>query len=96
VRSFVGALLTTAGVVAVLGLFGSVAKTVEVWRSPETTCVYEGRPGFDAFCARDVPVTGLAKVPWTYLGLSLALVLLAIALFTLRERIRPEDVPPAT
>ena len=86
-RSFAGALLTTAGVLAVLGFFGGVAKTVEVWRSPQTRCVYEGRPGIDAYCARDVPVTGLAKVPWTYLGLSVALLLLAVCLFTLRERI---------
>jgi len=93
-RPFAGALLTTAGVVAILGFFGSAAKTVEVWRSPRTTCVYEGRPGIDAFCNRDVPVTGLAKVPWTYLGLSLALVLLAVFLFTLRERIRPEEIRP--
>jgi hypothetical protein len=87
-RSLGGPLLTTAGVIAVLGVFGSVAKTVEVWRSPQTACVSDGRRGIEGFCSSTVPVTGLAKVPWTYLGLSLALVLLAVCLFTLRERIR--------
>jgi hypothetical protein len=93
-RSFAGALLTTAGVLAVLGLAGSVAKAVEVWRSPHTRCVYIARPGVDGICASTVPVTGLAKVPWTYLGLGLALLLLAVCLFTLRERIRPEEIRP--
>ena len=96
VRAFVGSLLTAGGVVAVLGLFGSVAKTVEVWRSPQTACVYIARPGPDGYCASSVPVTGLAKVPWAYLGLSLALLLLAVFLFTLRERIRPEQVRPGS
>jgi hypothetical protein len=90
-RSLTLALLTTAGVLAVLGFIGSAAKAVDVWRSPQTRCVYEGRPGIDAYCARDVPVTGLAKVPWSYLGLSVALLLLAVCLFTLRERIRTES-----
>ena len=87
-RSLAPSALTAAGVVALLGFFGSVTKTVEVWRSPQTACVSTGRPGVEGFCASTVPVTGLAKVPWTYLGLSLALLLLAVFLFTLRERIR--------
>ena len=90
-RSLAPSVLTAAGVVALLGFFGSVAKTVEVWRSPQTACVSSGRPGVEGFCASTVPVTGLAKVPWTYLGLSLALLLLAVCLFTLRERIRTPD-----
>jgi hypothetical protein len=85
---FSAGILTFLGVLAVLGFAGSVAKTVEVWRSPQTKCVYIARPGADAFCATTVPVTGLAKVPWTYLGLSVGLLLLAVCLFTLRERIR--------
>jgi len=95
-RSLGWTALTVAGVLALLGFFGSVAKTVEVWRSPRTACVYEGRPGVDAYCARDVPVTGLAKVPWTYLGLSLGLLLLALCVFTLRERIRTEQIRPGS
>jgi hypothetical protein len=90
-RSLAPSVLTAAGVVALLGFFGSVAKTVEVWRAPQTQCVSEMRPGADGFCASTVPVTGLAKVPWAYLGLSLALLLLAVCLFTLRERIRTES-----
>ena len=90
-RSLAPSALTAAGVVALLGFFGSVTKTVEVWRSPQTACVSTGRPGVEGFCASTVPVTGLAKVPWTYLGLSLALLLLAVFLFTLRERIRTPD-----
>ncbi len=89
-RSLAPSVLTATGVVALLGFFGSVAKTVEVWRSPQTRCVTTVRPGVDAFCTSTVPVTGLAKVPWTYLGLSLALLLLAVFLFTLRERIRTD------
>jgi hypothetical protein len=88
-RSLAPAVLTTAGVLALLGLAGSVAKAVEVWRSPQTRCVYIARPGVEGYCASSVPVTGLAKVPWMYLGLALALLLLAVCLFTLRERIRP-------
>jgi hypothetical protein len=87
-RSLAPPVLTAAGVLAVLGFFGSVAKAVEVWRSPLTACVRDGRPGAEGICASTVPVTGLAKVPWTYLGLALALLLLAVCLFTLRERIR--------
>jgi hypothetical protein len=83
-----GSLLTVAGVVALLGFFGSVAKTVQVWRSPQTRCVPDLRPGVESFCGSSVPVTGLAKVPWTYLGVSVALLVLAVCLFTLRERIR--------
>ena len=90
-RSLAPSVLTAAGVLAVLGFFGSVAKAVEVWRSPQTRCVFDGRPGVEGFCATTVPVTGLAKVPWTYLGLSLALLLLAVCLFTLRERVRTES-----
>jgi hypothetical protein len=90
-RSLGGAALTTAGVLALLGVAASVAKTVAVWRSPRTACVYIARPGADGFCASTVPVTGLAKVPWAFLGLSVALLLLAVCLFTLRERIRTES-----
>ena len=90
-RSFGGPVLTTAGVLALLGFFGSVARTVQVWRSPQTRCVPDMRPGVESFCASSVPVTGLAKVPWAYLGLSLGLLLLAVCLFTLRERIRTES-----
>jgi hypothetical protein len=90
-RSLAPSVLTTAGVLAVLGFIGSAAKAVEVWRSPQTTCVYEGGLGIDAYCARDVAVTGLAKVPWAYLSLSVGLLLLAVCLFTLRERIRTES-----
>jgi hypothetical protein len=93
-RSFAGAVLTAAGVLAVLGFVGSVAKAVQVWRSPLTRCVYIARPGVEGYCASTVPVTGLAKVPWTYLGLGLALLLLAVCLFTLRERIRPDQIRP--
>ena len=87
-RSFGQAVLTAAGVLAVLGFFGSVAKAVVEWTSPQTACVSDGRPGAEGFCASTVPVSGLAKVPWTYLGLGLALLLLAVCLFTLRERIQ--------
>ena len=90
-RSLAPSLLTAAGVLAVIGFFGSVAKAVEVWRSPQTRCVFDARPGIEGFCATTVPVTGLAKVPWSYLGLSLALLLLAVCVFTLRERIRTES-----
>ena len=95
-RSFAGSVLTAAGVAALIGFCGSVAKTVEVWRSPQTACVSDGRRGVEGFCSSTVPVTGLAKVPWTYLGLSLALILLALFLFTLRERIRPEQIRPGS
>jgi hypothetical protein len=88
-RSVAPAVLTVAGVLALLGFFGSVAKAVEVWRTPQTTCVFDRRPGAEGFCMSTVPVSGLAKVPWTYLGLSVALLLLAVCLFTVRERIRP-------
>ena len=91
VRSLGGSALTAAGVLALLGFFGSVAKAVDVWRSPQTECVSDGRPGVEGFCSATVPVTGLAKVPWTYVGLSLGLLLLAVFLFTLRERIRTES-----
>ncbi len=87
-RSLGWAVFTTAGVAALLGFFGSVAKTVEVWRSPRTACVSNRNPGAEGFCARTVPVTGFAKVPWTYVGLGLALLLLAFCLFALRERLR--------
>lgn len=87
-RSFAGAVLTAAGVLALLGFVGSVAKTVEVWRSPQTACLSDRRPGADGFCTATVPVTGLAKVPWTYVGIGVGLLMLAICLFTLRERIR--------
>jgi hypothetical protein len=87
-RSLAASLFTAAGVLAVLGFAGSVAKTVQVWRTPETTCVRDMRPGAEGFCLSTVPVSGLAKVPWTYLGLSVALLLLAVCIFTLRERIR--------
>jgi hypothetical protein len=90
-RSLGGAVLTAAGVAALLGFFGSIAKAVEVWRSPQTTCVFDHRPGAEGFCVSTVSVTGLAKVPWTYLGLGVALLVLAVCLFTLRERIRPES-----
>jgi hypothetical protein len=95
-RSFAASVLTAAGVLAILGFFGGVAKTVEVWRTPQTTCVYEGGTRPDSYCARDVAVTGLAKVPWTYLGLSVALLLLALCVFTLRERIQPEQIRPGS
>ncbi len=87
-RSIAPSVLTVAGVVAVLGFFGSVAKAVEVWRSPQTRCVRDLTPSVDRFCGSTVPVTGLAKVPWGYLGLSVGLLLLAVCLFTARERIR--------
>jgi hypothetical protein len=87
-RSFAGAVLTAAGALAVLGFLGSVAKAVEEWRTPQTRCVYIATPGAEGFCASNVPVTGLAKVPWPYLGLSVTLLLLAVCAFTLREQIR--------
>lgn len=87
-RSLAPSVLTAAGVCALLGFFGSVAKAVEVWRTPQTRCVYIARPGADGFCSMSVPVTGLAKVPWGYVGLSVGLLVLAVCLFTLRERIR--------
>jgi hypothetical protein len=90
-RSFAPSLLTAAGVVTLLGFFGSVAKTVEVWRSPQTKCVYNASPGADGFCAMSVSVTGFAKVPWAYLGLSVGLLLLAVCIFTLRERIQSRE-----
>ena len=90
-RSLGGSVLTAAGALAVLGFFGSVAKAVVVWRSPQTACVSDGRSGVEGFCSATVPVTGLAKVPWTYLGLSVSLLLLAVFLFTLRERVRTES-----
>ena len=85
-RSLGPSALTVAGVLALLGFFGSVAKAVQAWRSPHTTCVFDRRPGAEGFCMSTVRVSGLARVPWTYLGLSLALLLLAVVLFTLRER----------
>lgn len=87
-RSLAPSVLTAAGVCALLGFFGSVAKAVEMWRTPQTRCVYNSSPGAEGFCSMTVPVTGLAKVPWAYAGLSLTLLLLAVFLFTLRERIR--------
>ena len=87
-RSFGPAVLTAAGALAVLGFFGSVAKAVVAWRTPQTRCVSDGRQGVEGICASTVPVSGLSKVPWTYLGLGLALLLLAVCIFTLRERIR--------
>lgn len=93
-RSVVPSVLTAAGVVTLLGFFGSVAKTVEVWRTPQTRCVVDGRPGVEGICARTVPVTGLAKVPWAYLGLGVGLLLLAVCIFTLRERIQAEQSQP--
>jgi hypothetical protein len=87
-RSMAPSVLTAAGVVALFGFFGSVAKAVKVWTSPQTKCVSDGRQGIEGFCSSTVPVSGLEKVPWGYLGLSLALLLLALCLFTLRERIR--------
>ncbi|HEY2355175.1 MAG TPA: hypothetical protein VGH79_09795 [Gaiellaceae bacterium] len=83
--------LTIAGVLALLACAGAVVKGVDAWTSPQTRCVTEQRPGADAFCARTVPVSGLAKVPWTYVGVALALLLLAVCLFTLRERVRAES-----
>jgi hypothetical protein len=94
VRSLAPPALTAAGVVAVLGFLGSVAKAVEVWRTPQTRCVFDGRPGIEGICATTVPVTGLAKVPWAYLGLGVGLFLLAVCIFTLRERIQPEGSQP--
>ena len=90
-RSFVPSLLTAAGVCTLLGFFASVAKTVEVWRSPQTQCVYNAAPGVEGFCAMSVSVTGLAKVPWAYLGLSVGLLLLAVCIFTLREWIQARE-----
>ncbi len=87
-RSLGRAVLYAAGVLAVLGFAGSVAKTVVAWTSTQTACVSDRRPGADGFCEATVRVSGLAKVPWTYLGLSLALLLLAVCLFTLHERVR--------
>jgi len=90
-RSLGASALTAAGVAALIGVFGSVAKAVEVWRSPQTRCIAGRGTGADRFCSASVPVTGLAKVPWTYLGLALALLLLAVCIFTLRERLRTES-----
>jgi hypothetical protein len=90
-RSLGRAVLTLAAVLALLGVAGSVTKAVRVWTSPQTRCVSDSRPGADGFCEATVPVSWLAKTPWTYLGLSVALFLLAVFLFSLRDRIRTES-----
>jgi len=94
VRTWVPSLLTAAGALAVLGFFGAIAKGVQAWRTPHTVCIRSGYPGAEGYCTMTAPVTGLAKVPWGYVGLSVGLFLLAVCIFTLRERMQAEDSQP--
>ena len=76
--------VTVAGVLVVLACLGSVGSAIAEWTSTQTC----GGTGRDHFCVTTGPGSGLSHGPWTYMGVGLALLLLAVCLFTLRERIR--------
>jgi hypothetical protein len=70
-----------------MGCLGSVAAAVVLWAStPE--CYPLSEPSGRIVCTRTGAASDLSQGPWTYLGLSVALLLLAVFLFTLREQIR--------
>ena len=78
-----GVAMTILGVLAVLGCLGSVVNAISLWTSTDV-CFPDGKPR----CVTTGPASGLTHGPWLYLGLALGLFLLAVCLFTLRERIR--------
>lgn len=89
-RSFGHAVLTVAGVVTVLGFIGSVAAAIAAWTS--TRCSSEGLAlGIGVYCVRTGYAARLTHSPWTYLALGMGLFLLAVCIFTARERIRPAE-----
>lgn len=81
--------LTILGALAVVGCLGAVGATIAVWTSTPV-CFPESKPGVAA-CVRTGPASDLTHGPWTYAGVALGLFLLAVCLFTLRERIRTRD-----
>ena len=86
-RSAARVALTFAGVLVILACLGSVASAIVAWTS--TQCYPEGQTrGNGSICVRTGHAAGLTHSPWTYLGLGLALFLLAVCVFTVRERIR--------
>ena len=85
-RSSGRVVLTFAGVSAVIGCLGSVAAAVVAWTS--TRCFPEGEArGNSSICVGTGNAADLTHSPWTYLALGLGLFLLAVCLFTARERI---------
>jgi hypothetical protein len=83
-RVIVRVALTFAGVLVILGCLAAVAGAIAGWTATQVC----GGTVRDHFCVTTGPASDLSAGPWWYVGLAVALFLLAVCVFTVRERLR--------